>query len=160
MKLWYSLFALPVVMGLILTAQEGPIQPGSSTVARPRKPPVSDSNTPAPEPETDLPKIPSKLSPKNKVPEGEGAASFKVETNVVNVDVAVLDDKGHFIPGHSEEQLSHSGGQRPAADFQLRHGRGAGNRLPAGGVQQQVSGAVRRPDGSRRCRRFTASSRH
>jgi Ca-activated chloride channel family protein len=95
MKIGYLLLSLPVAIGLILVAQEGPIQPGSSTVAKPRK---KDPGTTA-EPESNLPKIPSKLAPKNKVPEGEGAASFKVETNVVNVDVAVLDDKGHFIPG-------------------------------------------------------------
>jgi len=87
--------ALPVIAGLLLTAQEGPIQPGANTVSRPRK-----KASPTEEPETELPKIPSKLAPKTKE---EGAIaegpSFKVDTNVVSVDVAVLDDKGHFIPG-------------------------------------------------------------
>lgn len=95
MKIWYSLLPLPIAAALILTAQEGPIQPGSSTVAKPRKKEPAATA----EPETDLPKIPSKLTPKNKVPEGEAGANFKVETNIVNLDVAVVDDKGHFIPG-------------------------------------------------------------
>jgi VWFA-related protein len=42
--------------------------------------------------------IPSKLGPKNKAEIAEGTPSFKVETSLVNVDVAVLDNKGHFIP--------------------------------------------------------------
>ena len=86
---------LPVLAGFVLPAQEGPIQPGSSTVSKPRK-----KDAPANEPETELPKIPSKLNNKNKEEGtlGQGP-SFKVDTNVVSVDVAVLDDKGHFIPG-------------------------------------------------------------
>ena len=97
----HAILLISAAAGLLLIAQEGPIQPGSSTVARPKKKdPTSTTAAPSstPEPDTtDLPKIPSKLSPKNKTEEGE-SASFKVDTNVVNVDVAVLDDKGHFIP--------------------------------------------------------------
>ncbi|MDQ6676645.1 MAG: VWA domain-containing protein [Acidobacteriota bacterium] len=95
MKFKSFFFVLPVLAGLLVTAQEGPIQPGSNTVSRPRK-----KASPADEPETELPKIPSKLAPKTKE-EGSMAEgpSFKVDTNVVSVDVAVLDDKGHFIPG-------------------------------------------------------------
>ena len=49
--------------------------------------------------DSDLPKIPSKLSPKaTKEDEGEADASFKAETNVVNVDVQVLDNHGNPIP--------------------------------------------------------------
>jgi Ca-activated chloride channel family protein len=97
MKIRYFLLTVSIAAGLIAIAQEGPIQPGSNTVAKPRN--KKDPATTAADPDPDLPKIPSKLTPKNKVPEGEGAASFKVDTNIVNVDVAILDDKGHFIPG-------------------------------------------------------------
>lgn len=96
MKFW--LLPSIVVFGLAvgIWAQEGPGQQGSSTVAKPRK--KTDSTTPA---EADQPKIPSKLSNKargeNAAPE-EGA-SFKVESNMVTVDVAVVDNKGHFLPG-------------------------------------------------------------
>ncbi len=82
--------------GLLLLAQEGPIHPGSETVSKPRKKATTPAET---EPETDLPKIPSKLGAKNKVDESASNPSFKVESNLVNVDVAVVDDKGHFIPG-------------------------------------------------------------
>ncbi len=78
----------------VLPAQDGPIRDGDGTVAKPRKPP-SDS-TPAPDAD-DAP-IPSKLSPKNKPPEGGEGASFTVNTNLVNLDVSVLDNRGHFIP--------------------------------------------------------------
>lgn len=78
----------------VLWAQEGPQQQGSSTVAKPKK--KTDSTDAK---EEDQPKIPSRLSNRAKgesLPE-EGA-SFKVESNSVTVDVAVLDNKGHFIP--------------------------------------------------------------
>jgi Ca-activated chloride channel homolog len=95
-----SLFAF----ALIITAQEGPVPSGSATVAKPRKkdtPPADPTNAaPAPEPSTDLPKIPSKLTPKNT--EGtppDASATFRSDAQIVNVDVAVIDDKGHFIPG-------------------------------------------------------------
>ena len=45
--------------------------------------------------EADLPKIPSKLNRKSEVPEGP---SFRSDVIAVTVDVAVLDNKGRFIP--------------------------------------------------------------
>ena len=89
--------ALPLIAGLLLFAQEGPIQPGTNTVSRPKKKDVPAKE--AEEPDTELPKIPSKLSTKGKEAGAIDGPSFKVDTNVVNVDVAVMDDKGHFIPG-------------------------------------------------------------
>ncbi|HXJ42113.1 MAG TPA: VWA domain-containing protein [Bryobacteraceae bacterium] len=97
-----TLIASVVLAGFVagLTAQ-GPIQPGSETVARPRKkvdPSNADKSKPVDSSEqTELPKIPSKLTPKQKEEVGADA-SFKAETNIVNVDVAVLDNKGNFIP--------------------------------------------------------------
>ena len=71
---------------------------GSQTVARPRKKPAADN--PAPASDGDLPKIPSKLSPKaTKDHEGETDATFTAETNVVTVDVQVIDPHGNPIPG-------------------------------------------------------------
>jgi VWFA-related protein len=79
-------------------AQDGP-EPGSQTVARPRKKPASDNTGTAGTPDSDLPKIPSKLSPKaTKGEEGNTDATFKAETNVVNVDVQVIDNHGNPIP--------------------------------------------------------------
>lgn len=89
---------------LALVGQEGPGQAGSATVAKPRKKdtPATDPAAPAAnnaDSGTDLPKIPSKLTPKNlETTPPEQGASFKTDTQIVNVDVAVVDDKGHFIP--------------------------------------------------------------
>jgi VWFA-related protein len=93
-----------------LWAQEGPSQPGSETVARPRPKPGTQpdaSASPSSNPssgDTDLPKIPSKLSPKNKE-DVSGDVNFKAETNVVNVDVAVLDNHNNFIPNIPEKSF-------------------------------------------------------
>jgi Ca-activated chloride channel homolog len=102
MRIWFHGLVLPLALALVMTGQEGPGQAGSATVAKPRKkdtPPAADPATTA-EPTADLPKIPSKLTPKNT--EGtppDASATFKTDTQIVNVDVAVIDDKGHFIPG-------------------------------------------------------------
>ena len=82
-------FALSVVT-FILYAQEGPKRDARDTVARPRK----KDGSPA---EPEQPKIPSKLTKKDSAELG-AIASFRTETNVVSVDVAVLDNKGRFIP--------------------------------------------------------------
>ncbi|MBI3473707.1 MAG: VWA domain-containing protein [Candidatus Solibacter usitatus] len=77
-----------VVWGFAMLAQEGPKRDVKDTVSRPRKKGADE----------DLPKIPSRIPKKDKAEAGEGLASFKSESNVVNVDVAVLDNKGNFIP--------------------------------------------------------------
>jgi Ca-activated chloride channel family protein len=98
MKTWLKLllFCIPVlIVAIVLEGQEGPINPGSQTVAKPRKAPTNDSST-APT-ETEQPKIPSVFNKKNAETNLEGPA-FHVESNVVTVDVSVLDNKGRFIP--------------------------------------------------------------
>ncbi|MGE5570987.1 MAG: VWA domain-containing protein [Rhodospirillales bacterium] len=73
-----------------LTAQQGPRKEGSETVAKPRK-----KSEPAEAPEG--PKIPSKFGKKEQqLP--EGVPSFRSDVTTVTVDVAVLDNKGQFIP--------------------------------------------------------------
>ncbi|MFO0280543.1 MAG: VWA domain-containing protein [Acidobacteriota bacterium] len=72
-------------------AQAGPKKESGETVARPRK---KDA---APEPE--LQKIPSKLNTKGAEALPEGVPTFRSDSVSVNVDVAVLDNKGRFIPG-------------------------------------------------------------
>jgi VWFA-related protein len=87
-----SLVLLMVMAFLAVSvAQEGPSKDVGETVAKPRK---KDGGSP----DADQPKIPSRLSDKNKPDIPPDAAAFKVDTSVVNVDVAVLDNKGHFIP--------------------------------------------------------------
>ena len=102
MKAWLKFFliCIPAIATLIIGAvflqgQDGPINPGSQTVAKPRKPPTDDSSTPPAD--SDQPKIPSAYNKKNAESTLEGP-SFHVESNVVTVDVSVLDNKGVFIP--------------------------------------------------------------
>ncbi|MFB3779611.1 MAG: VWA domain-containing protein [Bryobacteraceae bacterium] len=72
-----------------LPAQEGPKKEGGETVARPRKK--------GGEAEAEQPKIPSQLGRK-KVDLPEGVPSFKSDVITVNLDIAVLNNKGQFIP--------------------------------------------------------------
>jgi Ca-activated chloride channel family protein len=91
---WISLASLALLLAFAwvsLAQDEGPKKDVGETVAKPRK---KDARAP----DSDLPAIPSKLSNKNKPDLPAGGPSFKVDTNVVSVDVAVLDNKGHFIP--------------------------------------------------------------
>jgi VWFA-related protein len=97
MKAWLRLFVLCIpalIAGVILEGQDGPINPGGPTVAKPRKKAADDTTTP---PDTEQPKIPSAYNKKNAETTLEGP-SFHVESNVVTVDVSVLDNKGRFIP--------------------------------------------------------------
>ncbi len=89
-------FRLAVLLscGLIVCGQDGPAQEGpgsqpSETVAKPKN---KDANAPADS--TQAP-IPSKYHKDNQPP---SEATFKSEATTVTVDVAVLDNKGHFIP--------------------------------------------------------------
>ena len=79
------------MLGGVMGAQEGPKREPGQTVAKPRKPGAP--------PEPDQAPIPSKLSKKNRPDLPENLPSFKADVQVVTVDVAVLDNKGHFIPG-------------------------------------------------------------
>ena len=74
---------------VVFSRAQGPSNSGSETVARPKK-----SNTPPPEQEQ--PKIPSKFSKKENIP--EGVPTFSTDAITVTVDVSVLDNRGHFIP--------------------------------------------------------------
>jgi VWFA-related protein len=77
-------------VSLRFAAAQGPGSQQSETVAKPRK-------KEAPPEATDEPKIPSKFSKKDKdVP--EGLPTFSSDVNTVQLEVAVLDNRGHFIP--------------------------------------------------------------
>jgi Ca-activated chloride channel family protein len=99
MKTWILSAATALTLIVCVWAQDSPGTQSSETVARPRKKPAADNNGAPANTDGDLPKIPSKLSPKaTKEQEGEADASFKAETNVVNLDVQVLDNHGNPIP--------------------------------------------------------------
>ncbi len=68
--------------------QEGPAKDVGNTVAKPRQPSSEPEAAP----------IPSKLSKKAQPDVPTNLPSFKSDVNVVSVDVAILDNKGHFIP--------------------------------------------------------------
>jgi Ca-activated chloride channel family protein len=100
-----SLCALGLSM---LVWAQGPVTQGSETVARPKKKPATDdattdpaaATTPAPAAAaapspTGTDKIPSKFSKKD-IP--QNVPTFRTDALTVSVDVAVLDNKGHFIP--------------------------------------------------------------
>lgn len=77
-----------------IEAQQGPQSQSSETVAKPRKKAADNGDVPA---EAEAPKIPSKFTKKDKdVP--AGLPTFKSDVTTVQVDVAVLDNKGRFIP--------------------------------------------------------------
>jgi Ca-activated chloride channel family protein len=84
--------ALVLLFGLHFTlgAQQGPGSQSSETVAKPRK------KAPDAEPEKEE-KIPSKFGKKEKELAGP-VATFRSDVTSVTVDVAVLDNKGNFIP--------------------------------------------------------------
>ncbi|MFN0165162.1 MAG: VWA domain-containing protein [Bryobacteraceae bacterium] len=81
---------LCLFFGVLLIAQEGPKKDVGDTVARPRK-----KGAPS---EQEQPKIPSRLKKDKDAPEQGGLVAFRTESNVVSVDVAVVDNKGRFIP--------------------------------------------------------------
>jgi Ca-activated chloride channel family protein len=84
--------ALLAAAGFSIGQEQGPARDPSTTVARPKK---ADADKNAGE--SDLPSIPSRLK-KDRVDIGN-LPSFKSDVDIVTVDVAVVDNKGHFIPG-------------------------------------------------------------
>jgi VWFA-related protein len=93
----FSTLAFTLTFGLLaglatIAAQQGPNRDSSETVAKPRK----KAETPAAT-TPEGPKIPSRFD-KTKQPLPEGVPSFKSDVIAVTIDVAVLDNKGHFIP--------------------------------------------------------------
>ncbi|MCW5966420.1 MAG: VWA domain-containing protein, partial [Bryobacterales bacterium] len=91
LSLFVLLFAVAMVQSLMAQGQ-GPIQPRTGTVARPR--PDAD----AAKPPVDEQKIESQY--KRKVDEDivEEGATFRSDVLTVDVPIAVLDNKGRFIP--------------------------------------------------------------
>src|SRR5258708_3983574 len=89
MKAFRVLLILSICsLGMVfLSRAQGPKTQGSETVAKPKK--KGDAA------EKDLPKIPSKFD-KKEIP--QGIPVFRSDSITVSVDVAVLDNKGHFIP--------------------------------------------------------------
>jgi len=84
--------ALMVPASLLMGQEQGPVRDTGATVAKPRKPDAEKKDG-----DTDLPKIPSQYK-KDKIDAGN-IPTYKSDVDIVTVDTAVLDNKGHFIPG-------------------------------------------------------------
>ena len=91
----FALFALASLALPEMFAQQGPVTQGSETVAKPKRKPDSSETDAAAPANPDNGKIPSKFDKKN-LP--QGVPVFHTDALTVSVDVAVLDNKGHFIP--------------------------------------------------------------
>lgn len=83
-----------LIATVALFAQQGPVKDPGNTVARPKKP--ADPNA-APGEDPNLPKIPSQYK-KEKQDLGN-IPNFKLDVDVVTLDVSVVDNHGQFIPG-------------------------------------------------------------
>ena len=86
--------ALLALAGLSIAQDQGPVQGPGNTVAKPKNPPPDSTGS---APGTDLPKIPSQYK-KDKIDVGN-LQTFKTNVDIVSLDVAVLNNKGQFIPG-------------------------------------------------------------
>jgi VWFA-related protein len=97
MRAWITALLCVSALTLALTGmvagqdQQGPVRDTSGTVAKKK------STAPDAPPAGDLPKIPSAYK-KDKMDLGN-LAQFKTDVDTVTVDVAVIDNKGRFIPG-------------------------------------------------------------
>jgi VWFA-related protein len=87
--------AVAMAADFVLAQTQGPINPG------PRRPPGRmpaptgpASDAPTEQPGTNLPPIETR--PRQPIPEDQPL--FSADTNVVNVDVAIVDNRGNFIP--------------------------------------------------------------
>lgn len=95
-----ALIALAAGFAVYLPAQEGPDSSSSNSVAKP-KPKTNNESAPA-----DEAPIPSEF--KRTKPEPSASPdipSFHANATTVTVDVAVLDDKNHFIPTLNKGQF-------------------------------------------------------
>jgi len=85
--------ALLALAGISAAQDQGPVINSGNTVAKPKNPPPDSTGSTG----TDLPKIPSQYK-KEKIDVGN-VPNFQSNVDVVSLDVAVLDNKGRFIPG-------------------------------------------------------------
>jgi len=80
-------------LALILVAQQGPQTKNGDTVARPKK-----GSAPTPSKEAELPPLPSVFKRDANLPPTGTEPTFRVDATTVTLDVAVIDNNGHFIP--------------------------------------------------------------
>lgn len=88
----FAVFSIASLVSLGTGRAQGTGTQSSETVAKPK----NSSTTADPDATGDTTKIPSKYNKKDAAP--QGAPVFSTDAITVSVDVAVLDNKGHFIP--------------------------------------------------------------
>jgi Ca-activated chloride channel homolog len=81
-------FLCSLGLAFLSRAQQGPLSTDSETVAKPKKNPDTIEPDQAP--------IPSKYGKEKELP--QSVPTFRSDATTVSVDVAVLDNKNHFIP--------------------------------------------------------------
>jgi VWFA-related protein len=79
-------------LALILVAQQGPKTTNGDTVARPK------GKTATPPKEAEAPPLPSVFKRNKDLPPDGAEPVFRVDATTVTLDVAVIDNDGHFIP--------------------------------------------------------------
>lgn len=89
-------FILAALLPVQSYAQEGPQTQSGDSVAKPKKP---ADDTPPPEEQP----IPSEFKKPKDIP--KDTPTFRSNATTVNVDVSVVDDRGHFIPGIGQEKF-------------------------------------------------------
>ena len=124
-----------VVANMLVGQTQGPLKDPGATVARPRK--STDSTTTGNDEE--LPKIPSKLKKDPALTKSGDVAQFKSDVDIVTLDVAVIDNKGHFIPGIPPGNFRVLEDNVPQQTPQGGYGRGADDHRHGHRVQQPVS---------------------
>ena len=93
--------ALLALAGFVIAQEQGPLKEPGATVSRKRgadanaNPDDANGNVPA---TTDQSKIPSQYK-RNSPTAGGDVPTFKSDVDVVTLDVAVIDNRGQFIPG-------------------------------------------------------------
>src|SRR5581483_2143601 len=84
-------FVLASLLPVHIYAQEGPESQNSDSVAKPKKKPADEAPPPDEQP------IPSEFKKPKDIP--KDTPTFRSNATTVGVDVSVMDDRGHFIPG-------------------------------------------------------------
>jgi VWFA-related protein len=92
LKLVMPWLAMLFMAGWMVGQTQGPLKTPDNTVARPRK--STDATAPT---EESLPKIPSQYK-REKAPPGD-VPRYTSSVDLVTLDVAVVDNRGNFIPG-------------------------------------------------------------
>ena len=91
----YFKAAVMLTLAMVLVAQQGPLPQSSETVAKPKKKDVPADTTETTT-DADQPKIPTQYKKDKEAP--TSLPTFHSDVTAVQVEVSVLDNKGHFIP--------------------------------------------------------------